>query len=70
MEVIISRDPVARVELIRMATDSEKSCEFCGQKRKTGKLFNYGILQDGLRTRPQWDNHLFCSVTCYRHYHS
>jgi len=67
---VVSRDPFARVELVRMAVDTDETCAFCGQRRKTGKLFNYGVERDGINTRPHWDTHLFCSVRCYRHFHS
>lgn len=70
MTVSINHDPFARMELVRITVDSEKPCAFCGRRRDSGRLFNYGVQKDGIRTRPHWDKHLFCSVICYRHFHS
>jgi len=60
--VTISRDPFAREDLIRVKADVIGSCAWCGRKGK----FRYGVWRDGIRTRPEFDSHLFCSVSCYR----
>jgi len=70
MVTVINHDPFARIELVRLVVATQESCAFCGQKRKNGKLFLYGVERDGINTHPTWDTLVFCSVRCYRYYHS
>lgn len=67
----ISRDPFAREELHREAIETRDTCDFCGNTRKDGKLFQYRIEKDGSRF---WDKRdtikgLFCSIGCMVAYH-
>ena len=63
----ISRDSFARTELHRVAIETSQSCQFCGNRRKGGKLFQYQTHSDGGRVSiaPK----LFCSISCMRSYH-
>jgi hypothetical protein len=45
-----------------------RECAWCGQKRKNGTLFRYGIWSDG--GRQDWQDELFCSVGCMLSYHN
>jgi hypothetical protein len=56
MTITISRDPFARVETTRASVHTSQGCAWCGNHRKSGRLFAYG-------TRAT-DRHLFCSKGC------
>lgn len=67
--VQISRDPFARQELVRRTIYSPKVnppvCDWCGSRAR----FQYGTWRDG-SARPDYDLRVFCSVGCYRSFHS
>jgi hypothetical protein len=63
----ISRDPFARTELHKTAVKTTLTCDWCGQKRKDGKLYQYRNESDGGRTG--YIPGLFCSISCMRSYH-
>ena len=64
---IISRDPFAREELHRETVYTNESCSWCGQRRKSLKLFQYRVETDGGRVSIV--KGLFCSIGCKRAYH-
>jgi len=68
--VAINRDPFARGSQVRrtVPVTDRQSCAWCGQ---TGAKFEYGWQADD-KAHPSLhsDQHLFCSVGCYRSYHS
>jgi hypothetical protein len=69
----ISRDPFAREELHRvpildMRLPEQQGCDWCGNKRKNGKLFVYSIHTDGGSTHKIEGR--FCCVDCMEAYHS
>ncbi len=80
----ISRDSFARFDFVRETIKEEGSrkvlgqivlvgCDWCEQVKETTTglrfLYRYGHDHDSIRERLDWDNHLFCSVGCYRAYH-
>ena len=69
MSTQISHDAFARESLLRDSVETSKSCDWCGCKKKSGKLFAYSIESDGFGARPNAIKGLFCSVTCMRSYH-
>lgn len=62
----ISRDPFARTTLLREVVPTPKSCDFCGSKRKSGKLFRYSVESDGGSRNSI--RGLFCSKSCMEAY--
>lgn len=66
---VISHDAFARYELIRQTVETSSSCTWCGNRRNGGKLFQYGTLDDGVYTYPNWQRAYFCSISCMRMYH-
>lgn len=79
MATELSHDAFGRFSVMRESAHfpdavDAPDCEYCGmrgQKTASGwRLFRYGNQSDGYGSRPQWDNHLFCSVGCYRSYHA
>lgn len=67
MSALISRDPFAREELHRETVQTEETCDWCGCRRSSGRLFAYCVESDSGR---RWQTRgLFCSVSCYRAYH-
>lgn len=75
----ISRNPFAREELHReIVRPSPASlrpfeCAWCGQTRRNGTLFQYGIERDGVSpsyTARRNSTGLFCSLSCHNSYHS
>lgn len=67
MTTQLSHDAFARESLLRDSVETTKSCDWCGGKRKGGKLFAYRIETDNYRSSPI--KGLFCSVNCMRTYH-
>ena len=65
----IKHDGFARYSIIRRLSETNKTCGWCGSKRKSGKLFNYGTLSDGFGARPQFDDEDFCSLSCHNTYY-
>lgn len=66
--VQIERDPFGRLDYIRRSEPAgNATCAWCGNVRKGGKLFRYGIWYDG--GRKDWGERLFCSRSCCRNYH-
>lgn len=63
--ITISHDPFGRFEILRRKVDHSCTCQWCGQPAK----FEYGTLNDGINTRPNWDNEAFCGIQCRRNYH-
>lgn len=60
--VVLSRDPFARVDHIRVCEESSKSCAWCGSRRKSGRLFYYGVWLDNGHTHLEGRG--FCSKSC------
>jgi len=60
----ISRDPFARLDVVRRVVRSDNTCAWCGQKGK----FQYGMWPDD--GKPHFNKKMFCSVDCYRMYYS
>jgi hypothetical protein len=65
--VQVGRDCFARFDIIRRLVETTRTCDWCGNKRKSGKLFEYGIWHDG--GRKGWAYGLFCSRSCSNAYH-
>jgi hypothetical protein len=61
--VSINREPFARQEMVRQVEHTKQECAWCGQNHK-GRLFRYGILDDGISTKPCWEKDLFCNKSC------
>lgn len=71
--VTISRDPFARVDIIRQEVPANgRTCAWCGGLNARGNLFAYGSEADGiLPGRRHLDTrHLFCAKGCHDAYHS
>ena len=74
MSKVISRDPFARVELIReivhLGELTGPTCEWCGCAGKFNKsgrtLFRYSYEDDS--GRRHFNEKLFCCVSCFRAY--
>ena len=71
--VQISRDPFARTTLVRrkVTTGLNRTCDWCGQKRRKDVLFEYGTERDGISLSyvgPHWHKGLFCSKGCHDAY--
>lgn len=66
----ISRNPFAREELHRESVKTTESCNWCGNRRKSGKLFRYYINPDSLYNRRNTIKGLFCCIGCMRAYHN
>lgn len=67
---LINRDPFAREEIHRETIETNESCKFCGNTRKSGKLFWYYILRDRINNRRANIGGFFCSISCMRAYHN
>ena len=65
--VVISRDPFARHNVIRRTVETTAGCAWCGNRRRSGRLFQYGIDPDG--GQRSWDRESFCGKTCRDAYH-
>ena len=69
----ISRDPFARTTLMRRSVRSAvTNCDWCGEKRRDGVLYQYGTENDGISKNyvgPHWHKGLFCSKQCHDDYH-
>lgn len=74
---VLAHDPFTRVETVRRTETSDYphlsyvkayECAWCGHVRRTksGKAttFRYGTHHDGITTRIQWDDRVFCSKSC------
>lgn len=65
----LSRDPFSRTTTVRYTERSSyATCRWCGQRGNNGRLYVYGTQTDSGRT--SWDDHRFCSKSCYNSYHS
>jgi hypothetical protein len=68
----VSRDPFARTELhkttVKASNTYERTCRECGGVSGNRRLYAYRTESDGGRCfeHPGW----FCSVSCFRTYHS
>jgi len=62
---LISRDPFARTELHKRLYSKQHECGWCGQ---VGKVYEFETQSDGGRTFPHPGK--FCSVSCFRSFHS
>jgi hypothetical protein len=75
----IARDPFARSTTYRrtMIVSDAITCGWCGQHRPGNRLYQYGVEQDGIRTRVEWDRPFggnrpdvyFCSKSCRTSYY-
>lgn len=68
--VVLSHDPFARVEIIRICEETSESCAWCGSKRRSGKMFYYGVWEDGLNSHPYYHSKPFCSKSCHDSYYA
>ena len=81
----ISRDPFARETVYRETVRLEPafnfkrtegvnpvSCAWCGQRKRSDRLYRYYVERDGIYTRREAiaDGRLFCCVDCMRAYTS
>lgn len=67
--VEIQRLPFRRETLVRSTIRSPSgTCDECGQRRHTGRLYQYGYLADG-SDYPTWTSAIFCGARCWRAYH-
>ena len=66
MTTTISHDPFARIETTRASVHTSQGCTWCGNHRKSGRLFAYGTRadEDLSGRRAGTDRHLFCSKSC------
>jgi hypothetical protein len=70
---VISRDPFARLDIIRRTVfcDARGECAWCGQTRttKSGRpfLYEYGYNEDQ-NNRNNFSGKLFCSKACHDSY--
>lgn len=62
--VSIHRNPFARSETVRERISFAAECAWCGQPAK----FRYGTHADGIATRPNMQQRVFCSRSCERSY--
>lgn len=69
MTIQLSHDGFARESLLRDSVEISRSCDWCGGKRKNGKLFAYRVQGDSFGARSSQIKGLFCSVNCMRSYH-
>ena len=68
--VTLSSDPFARTTLERRVVDTTATCSWCGRKRPSGRLFEYGTAKDGSNGgRVNWHKGLFDSKSCHDSYH-
>ena len=67
--VSVSRDPFAREDIVRETVETSNTCDWCGNMRRGGKLFRYGIQPDSINGRVNWIDGLFCNIGCMRSYH-
>lgn len=66
---LISRDPFSRQELHREVEETRAGCTWCGQQRKSKKaLFRYYTETDSGHI--YYFAGMFCSIGCFRDYHS
>ena len=65
--VVIGREPFARMDRVRRVVPG-KGCSWCGQTRKNGSLFEYGVWADD-KSKPAWLHGAFCSIGCMKMYH-
>lgn len=66
--VVLSRDPFARLDHVRMVEETSADCAWCGNSRPEGRLFFYGVwLDNGHTVR---DSRGFCSKGCRESYQS
>ena len=73
--VQVSRDPFARFSIIRRNVPKSEvtlneTCAWCGNKRRSGGLFEFGVEHDDRPYRPDFDGQFFCSKSCRDTYYS
>lgn len=66
--IVLSRDPFARVDFIRMVEETTQGCAWCGNRRKNGKMFYYGTWAENGHT--YWHSKPFCSKSCHDIYYA
>jgi hypothetical protein len=75
----LSRDSFARITYYRESVHVEEfnhsTCKWCGNPGKSivnneRVLYRYGYEKDGIYTRVQFDNGLFCCKSCHDDYHN
>jgi hypothetical protein len=68
--ICLSHDHFTRQDLIRAIEDPgehrQDGCAWCGQNRKTGRLFRYG--SETANGHSYWDAKAFCSLACRKAY--
>lgn len=63
------RDPFARQSIVGRPVAAEgKTCDWCGNEGKAGKLYQYIVESDG--GRDSVAKGLFCCKSCFKSYHS
>jgi hypothetical protein len=65
--VQVSRDCIARHDLVREVVRTKMGCQWCGGQRAKGGLFQYSIWQDSGRVSRIPGE--FCGIGCMRSYH-
>lgn len=70
MKTQISHDAFARYTVDRETVETTSTCACCGNKRKSGRLFQYSTQSDGYGARSYNIPGLFCSIGCMREYHN
>ena len=68
-----NHDVFSRTDYIKHRVQAgEETCAFCGNVKTTKKgikfLYQYGFIKDGIYTKEQFQDKLFCSVSCMRNY--
>ena len=76
---VLKHDPYARIEYLRESVHLSEltgpGCAWCGGagrhiRNDERVLYRYGHQDDGLTTRPAFEESLFCSKSCHDSYHS
>lgn len=67
--VELSRDPFGRFTTVRRLVDQpDDGCAWCGVHNASQRMFQYGQAFDGGRI--VWHTGAFCTIACYRAFHS
>ena len=66
--ITIRHDAFGRYEIVRrlVPTEDRGYCAWCGSPAR----FNYGIWNEGIYTKPDFDDTQFCSIGCRNIYHT
>jgi len=61
------RDPFARQDIVGRPVEAEgKTCDWCGNEGRNGKLYQYAVETDGGRSHNA--KGLFCCKSCFKSY--